>query len=80
MALLQNTFILAIYNRLLTEDEKAQTELPDTVDPDELRVTQSAVFENQSALDEFLIDPELSALNIDLLTQFKINDLGHIIG
>ena len=77
---MEDVFILAIYNRLLTEDEKAQTELPQDVDPDTVPVTQSAIFESEQALDEFLIDPELSSLNIKLLSQFKVNALGHIVG
>lgn len=77
---MEDVFILTIYNRLLTEDEKAQTELPQDVDPDTVPVTQSAIFESSQALDEFLIDPELSSLNIKLLSQFKVNALGHIVG
>lgn len=77
---MEDVFILAIYNRLLTEDEKAQTKLPQDVDPDTVPVTQSAIFESEQALDEFLIDPELSSLNIKLLSQFKVNALGHIVG
>ena len=77
---MEDVFILAIYNRLLTEDEKAQTELPQDVDPDTVPVTQSAIFESGQALDEFLIDPELSSLNIKLLSQFKVNALGYIVG
>jgi len=77
---MQNIFVLAIYNRLLTDDEKEQTELPEGVDPDTIPVTQSAIFESQQALDEFLIDPELDTLNIQLLSQFNVNEQGHIVG
>lgn len=77
---MQNVFILAIYTRLLTDDEKARTELPEGVDADKVPITQSAIFESQEALDEFLVDPELSALDIKVLSQFKVNDLGHIVG
>lgn len=77
---MQNIFVLAIYNRLLTDDEKEQTELPEGVDPDTIPVTQSAIFESHQALDEFLIDPELDTLNIQLLSQFNVNEQGHIVG
>lgn len=76
----ENEFILAIYTRLLTDEEKEQIDLPADVNPNKVPLTQSDIFEDVQALDEFLMNPDMADLNIKLLSKYTINNEGHIIG
>lgn len=76
----ENEFILAIYTRLLTDEEKEQIDLPEDVNPNKVPLTQSDIFQNMQDLDEFLMNPDMADLDIKLLSKYTINDEGHIVG
>lgn len=76
----ENEFILAIYTRLLTDEEKEQIDLPADVNPNKVPLTQSDIFESVQDLDEFLMNPDMADLDIKLLSKYTINNEGHIVG
>lgn len=76
----ESQFILAIFNRKLSEEEIKNLDIGDDVNSEDLRITESNVYESEEDLNASLLDnDEFKTLDGTLLTTHKINELGHIL-